>query len=58
MLTRHDRPGPPKALTIDAPTPVAVPGVERAPLEGSLFGEVGSRCIVLSGIAVLAWWIS
>jgi hypothetical protein len=45
-------------LTIDAPTPAAVPGVERAPLEESLLGEVGWRCVVLSGIAVLAWWLS
>jgi hypothetical protein len=58
MLTRHDQPGAPKPLTIDAPTRAALPVVERASLEGSLFGEVGSRCIVLSGIAVLAWWIS
>jgi hypothetical protein len=58
MLIRHDRPGPPKPLRIDAPTPDAVPGVVVAPLEGSLLGEVGWRCVLLSGTAAVAWWIS
>jgi hypothetical protein len=58
MLTRRDRTGAPKPLTIDAPSPAAVPGVVGAPLEGSLLGEVGWRCVLLSGIAVVAWWIS
>lgn len=57
-LTRHDRPGEPAPLTIDAPTPTAVTAVERAPLEGSLVSEVGWRCVVLTVIAALAWWVS
>ena len=57
-LIRPDRPGAPAPLTVDAPMPAAVPVVERAPLEGSLFGEVGWRCVVLAGIAALAWWLS
>ena len=58
MLTRHDRPGPPKPVIIGAPAPAAVTPVEREPLDGSLLSEVGSRCVVLSGIAVLAWWVT
>ncbi len=58
MLIRHDRPAPPRPLTIGAPTPAAMPVVERAPLEGSVLGEVGWRCVVLSGLAVLVSWLS
>ncbi|HMG30575.1 MAG TPA: hypothetical protein VK585_10700 [Jiangellaceae bacterium] len=58
VLMRHDRPAPPRPLTIGAPTPAAVPVVERAPLEGSLLGEVGWRCVLLSALAVLATWLS
>jgi hypothetical protein len=57
-LIRHDRPAPPKPLTISAPAPVAVPAVDHAPLQGSLLRSVGWRCAVLTGIALLAWWVS
>lgn len=58
MLTRHDRPAPPKPVIIGAPTPAAVTAVEREPLDGGILGELASRCVVLSGIAVLAWWVT
>jgi hypothetical protein len=57
-LIRHDRPAPPKPLTISAPAPVAVPAVDHAPLQGTLLRSVGWRCAVLTGIALLAWWVS
>jgi hypothetical protein len=57
-LLRNDRPGPPKPLTIAAPTSPAVPVVDRKPLEGSLAGEVGWRLALLGIIAVFAWLIS
>lgn len=58
MLTRHDRPAPPKPVIIGAPTPAAVTAVEREPLDGGILGELASRCVVLGGIAVLAWWVT
>jgi len=57
-LMRRDRPSTTVPLTIDAPMPAAVPVVERAPLEGSLFGEVGWRCVALSVVALLVWWLT
>ena len=57
MLTRHDRPASPKPVIIGAPTPAAVTVVDREPLEGSL-AELGWRCVVLSGLAALAWWVT
>jgi hypothetical protein len=57
MLTRHDRPAPPKPVIIGAPTPAAVTMIDREPLEGSLLAELGWRCVVLSGLAALAWWV-
>jgi hypothetical protein len=58
QLLRNDRPGPAKPLTIDAPTPPAVPVVDRAPLEGSLVGSVGWRLVVLCLVAAVAGWAS
>jgi hypothetical protein len=58
MLTRHDRPAPPKPVIIGAPTPAALTMIDREPLEGSLLAELGWRCIVLSGLAALAWWVT
>lgn len=58
MLTRHDRPGPPRPLTIGADVPPTLPTVERARLEEGLLNEVGWRFILLVLIAALAWWIA
>ncbi|HEX6577161.1 MAG TPA: hypothetical protein VF082_02260 [Jiangellaceae bacterium] len=58
MLTRHDRPAPPKPVIIGAPAPAAVTAVEREPLDGGILGELASRCVVLSGVAVLAGWVT
>lgn len=56
-LTRRDRPGAPRPLTIVAGSPPALPSVELAPLRERLLGEVGWRCIVMTGIGALAWWM-
>jgi hypothetical protein len=55
MLTRHDRPGTPRPLTIVAEPPPTLPRVERARLEEGLLSEVGWRFILLVLIAALAW---
>jgi hypothetical protein len=58
MPTRNDRPAPPKPVTIGAPTPAAVTAVDREPLDSGLLAELGWRCVVLSGLAALAWWVT
>ena len=58
MLTRHDRPVPPKPVIIGAPTPAAVTVVDHEPLDSGLHAELGWRCVVLSGLAALALWVT
>jgi hypothetical protein len=35
-----------------------MPVVEHTPPEGSLVGDVGWRCVILSVVGALAWWLS
>lgn len=57
MLTRHDRPGPPRPLTIVAEAPPTLPRVERVRLEGGLLGQVAWRFILLALIGPLLAWL-
>jgi hypothetical protein len=45
-------------VTVGAPTPAAVTVVDREPLDSGLLAELGWRCVVLSGLAALAWWVT
>lgn len=58
MLTRHDRPARPRPVMIGAPTPAAMTVVDREPLDGGLLAALCWRGVVLSALAVLAWWLT
>ena len=43
---------------IGVPTPAAMTVVDREPLDRGLLAELGWRCVVLSGLAALALWVT